>query len=237
MPHTVQAIFYMADGSAEDEAHARRIHKDFAAYYAVSPHTVPLLRLSLSNPQSPFEASSGPLSPRKCDAALADPHGKFFQMWGGDAWHLRRLNQRACWEDHSGGPGSFFSGVFEGDGCDTNWFEGASGALGEQVWAQAINGNQRHSAALSGTQRHSAALSGTQRHSAANSGTQRYPAALSGNQRQSAALSGTQRHSAALSGTLGKQVSAANQWQSVAIGGSQLQSMALSGNRWQSTLL
>ena len=65
-----------------------------------------------------------------CDVVL-DSGSKFWHMWGTVAWQKTYAHEKKCWgkaEDAK----MFFAEVAAGTRCDSNWYEGAEGTLGDQ---------------------------------------------------------------------------------------------------------
>jgi len=133
LPGLVQAIFFTAKGSPSDERRARRIHEDFIHAYSLHDgNAPPLIRFSISNPSSPFQEITGPMSRDNCNSIMGESDGKFWKMWGREAWLHRQLGERGCWISHNSGPEAFFTETFNGAYCDVNWYEGADGELGRE---------------------------------------------------------------------------------------------------------
>jgi len=85
----------------------------------------------------PFDLT-GKLNVAKCDAMMRDPTHIFRQMWEARQFmRLRREGGIPCFErareDISRGQASsaFFADVKEGKWCDSNWYEGVPGDLGD----------------------------------------------------------------------------------------------------------
>jgi len=131
LPKTIRAVFFPSSASVAEEQRAREIHRDYIESYGLSAHEVPLLRLAVTNPAAPFEETSGPLSSGKCDAMLDDAHGKLWRMWGRESWRLREMGEGGCWGT-ADQAADYFAQTLSGSECDVNWYEGASGSLGEQ---------------------------------------------------------------------------------------------------------
>ena len=51
-----------------------------------------------------------------CDALTGEALGKFWRMWGRDAWRLREDGEEGCWEGHADGAAAFFAETLEGVG-------------------------------------------------------------------------------------------------------------------------
>ena len=152
MPESVEAIFYSARASPEEQEWARRVHGAFLAAYRLSADELPLMRLTLSRVSDVFELAAPPPPPSPpspppqvgatpCDGRAVPwcprfaewidspgaDEGKFMRLWGRAGWHLRKPGEPACWTDWSDGGRRFFADAIEGKLCDHNWFEGAAG--------------------------------------------------------------------------------------------------------------
>lgn len=68
------------------------------------------------------------LTAAACDTVLKGKAGT--QLWGEENWVKRSVGEPGCWGNNDGQ--AFFQSVFNGDGCNVNWFEGVRGEVGEK---------------------------------------------------------------------------------------------------------
>ena len=138
LPHTIQAVFFPRGG---DITKAREVHKQFVNHFEMQASDLPFLQLDVQNPNRPFETAilddSGLripppylLTSNKCHALMSDPMSKFWTLWGNTAWEKLPNGKPGCWTGRFGE--AYFDHILSGGQCDTNWFEGAKGALGRQ---------------------------------------------------------------------------------------------------------
>ena len=70
-----------------------------------------------------------------CDRLLRDPDHLFRKMWAVPQRVQLRRGEQACWDvardDQWKRSNSYFDDLWDGHYCDTNWYEGRRGDLGE----------------------------------------------------------------------------------------------------------
>ena len=110
----LQAIYYPASASSHDLARAMRIHSDFVREFGLEAKPPPLLRLAASDPTAPFQEASGGFTPQMCDAMRDERLGKFWRMWGAEAWRSRSVGDAACWDEHASGADAYFAQTLNG---------------------------------------------------------------------------------------------------------------------------
>ena len=99
LPRNIEGVFFPAGG---EESAARAIHSNLLRAFGLTSTEVPLLKLTLSNRESPFEVASDRAASPVCKAVLAD-ESKFYQMWGGsEAWTRMLPGEELCWESRGG---------------------------------------------------------------------------------------------------------------------------------------
>ena len=75
------------------------------------------------------------MSGARCDAMWADKAGLFRKMWAAEPFEQRSPTRGACWEVRRDlketSANKFFRDTFKGAHCNSNWFEGNKGELGQ----------------------------------------------------------------------------------------------------------
>lgn len=78
------------------------------------------------------------MTSEKCDMMLRDPTHLFRRMWAAEAWAKQQPDEPRCWDQSRDQHGEkdqtsdvFFNDILHGTMCESNWYEGNPGALGD----------------------------------------------------------------------------------------------------------
>ena len=112
LPRLIEAVFFPVDG---DEAQARIMHAEFLSAYGLTAQKVPLLRLHLDRPFTPFELIHTDATQPTCQLVFSDA-SKFWRMWGeNEAWLQSKPGDKTCWDSQGGD--AFFERVLRAGAC------------------------------------------------------------------------------------------------------------------------